>query len=121
MAEIYKMREMMNRRESIVRLSAGLGVTSVGMAGCNSLPGRLAKPKRKELMADLVIIGGGLGGCSAALSALRSGLAVVMTEETDWIGGQLTSQGVPPDEHRWIESFGCTRTYRKFRSAIRHY
>ena len=44
-----------------------------------------------------------------------------MTEETDWIGGQLTSQGVPPDEHRWIESFGCTRTYRKFRNAIRDY
>src|SRR5262249_6600951 len=44
------------------------------------------------------------------------------TEETDWIGGQFTSQGVPPDEHGWIEQFGCTRTYRQFRDAIReHY
>jgi len=112
---------MINRRESFVRLGAGLGVTSIGLVGCKSFSGRLAKPKRKELKADLVIIGGGLGGCAAALSALRSGLVVIMTEETDWIGGQLTSQGVPPDEHRWIESFGCTRTYRKFRSAIRDY
>lgn len=112
---------MMNRRDSFLSLGAGLAITSVGLAGCNSLSGRLVKPKRKELKADLVVIGGGLGGCAAALSALSSGLRVIMTEETDWIGGQLTSQGVPPDEHRWIESFGCTRTYRKFRNAIRDY
>ena len=112
---------MMNRRDSFLSLGAGLAITSVGLAGCNSLSGRLLKPKRKELKADLVVIGGGLGGCAAALSALSSGLRVIMTEETDWIGGQLTSQGVPPDEHRWIESFGCTRTYRKFRNAIRDY
>ena len=111
----------MNRRDSFLSLGAGLAITSVGLAGCNSLSGRLVKPQRKELKADLVIIGGGLGGCAAALSALSSGLRVIMTEETDWIGGQLTSQGVPPDEHRWIESFGCTRTYRKFRNAIRDY
>ena len=30
----------------------------------------------------------------------------VVTEETDWIGGQLTAQAVPPDEHAWIESYG---------------
>lgn len=46
-----------------------------------------------ELERDVVIIGGGLGGCAAALAALRNGLRVVLTEESDWIGGQLTSQG----------------------------
>jgi len=75
----------------------------------------------KELQADLVIIGGGLGGCAAALSALQSGKTVIMTEETKWIGGQITSQGVPPDEHPWIESFGATRSYRTFRKNIREY
>src|SRR3712207_8348422 len=53
------------------------------------------------------------GGCAAALAACRAGLRVVLSEETDWIGGQLTSQAVPPDEHPWIESFGCTRADRK--------
>ncbi len=76
---------------------------------------------KHELSADLVIAGGGVGGCAAALSALRKNLRVIMTEETDWIGGQLTQQGVPPDENRWIESFGGTRYYREFRSAIRDY
>jgi len=60
----------------------------------------------REMAADLVIVGGGTGGCAAALAALRNGLTVVMTEETDWIGGQFTQQAVPPDEHPWIESFG---------------
>ncbi|MFC5528106.1 FAD-dependent oxidoreductase [Cohnella yongneupensis] len=71
--------------------------------------------------ADIVVLGGGLGGCMAALAAAKSGLHVILTEETDWLGGQLTSQAVPPDEHRWIESFGCTRTYREFRERVRRY
>ena len=75
----------------------------------------------KEIKADLVIAGGGLGGCAAALSALRLGLTVILTEETDWIGGQLTQQGVPPDEHSWIETHGSTQLYRKFRTGIREY
>ncbi|TNJ61943.1 FAD-dependent oxidoreductase [Paenibacillus hemerocallicola] len=77
--------------------------------------------KHKELQADVAIIGGGTGGCAAALAAARLGKTVVMTEETDWIGGQLTSQAVPPDEHPWIESFGCTRSYRRFRETVRSY
>ena len=70
---------------------------------------------------DLVIAGGGLGGVAAALAALRSGLRVAVTEETDWIGGQLTQQGVPPDEHEWVESYGSTRWYRELRTGIRDY
>lgn len=73
------------------------------------------------LKADIVIAGGGLGGCAAALSALRNNLNVILTEETDWIGGQLTQQGVPPDEHQWIESHGATQLYRDFREGIRQY
>ena len=71
---------------------------------------------------EILIVGGGTGGCAAALSACRMGMTVIMTEETDWIGGQLTSQIVPPDEHPWIESFGCTQSYRRYRNLVRrHY
>ena len=46
----------------------------------------------------------------------------MMTEETDWTGGQLTQQAVPPDEHPWIEGFEGTKTYRdEFRSQVREY
>lgn len=70
---------------------------------------------------DLLIIGGGTGGCASALSACALGVKVAMTEETDWIGGQLTAQLVPPDEHPWIESFGCTATYREYREGVRRF
>ncbi|GGD59530.1 FAD-dependent oxidoreductase [Paenibacillus nasutitermitis] len=76
---------------------------------------------KRELHADIVITGGGTGGTAAALAAVKSGKTVIMTEETLWIGGQLTSQAVPPDEHPWIESFGCTRSYRQFREGVRQY
>ena len=75
----------------------------------------------KELRADVVIIGGGVGGVAAALAALRAGKTVILSEETDWIGGQFTAQAVPPDEHEWIESFGCTASYRRLRDDIRRF
>jgi hypothetical protein len=77
--------------------------------------------RARELRCDIAIIGGGVGGVAAALGALRNGQRVILTEETDWVGGQLTSQAVPPDEHAWIESFGCTGAYREYRNAVRGY
>lgn len=74
-----------------------------------------------DMHPDLVIIGGGLGGCAAALAACSKGLRVILTEETDWIGGQVTSQGVPPDEHQWIEAFGSTARYRSYRERVRRF
>jgi hypothetical protein len=75
----------------------------------------------KELQTQILIVGGGVGGCAAALSACESGLNVILSEESDWIGGQFTSQATPPDEHGWIESFGCTRNYRYFRERVRQF
>lgn len=74
-----------------------------------------------ERHADLVVVGAGTGGCAAALAALRTGLIVIMTEETSWIGGQLTSQAVPPDENAWIEHFPPTATYGDLRARVRDY
>lgn len=75
----------------------------------------------KELKTDVLVVGGGLGGIAAALGALRGGRSVVMSEEFDWIGGQLTSQAVPPDEHSWVEQCGVTRSYRALRAGIRQF
>ncbi|SCK05553.1 FAD dependent oxidoreductase [Streptomyces sp. WMMB 714] len=89
--------------------------------------GARAQPRKEntqampEIRADLVVAGGSLGGVAAALAACRLGRRVVLTEETDWLGGQLTSQAVPPDEHPWIEKFGCTASYRQLREDIRAY
>jgi hypothetical protein len=74
-----------------------------------------------EINTDICIAGGGVGGIAATLAATSLGFKVVLVEETDWLGGQLTSQVTPPDEHPWIESFGCTASYRRLRNLIRRY
>jgi len=70
---------------------------------------------------DVLVIGGGLGGVAAARAALTLGKTVVLTEAGDWLGGQLTTQGVPPDEHRWIEGEHVSAGYRELRERIRDF
>jgi hypothetical protein len=75
-----------------------------------------------ERKADLVVVGGGLGGVAATLAALRLGARVLLVEELDWLGGQLTAQAVPPDEHPWMEFVTGSESYAQLRRAIRaHY
>jgi hypothetical protein len=77
----------------------------------------------QDVACDVLVVGGGTGGVAAALASARAGRTVCLTEETDWIGGQLTAQGVAAlDEHDHIERFGGTRSYYALREAIRdHY
>src|SRR5258706_8241136 len=75
-----------------------------------------------EVQCDVLVIGGSLGGVAAAMRAAEMGADVVLVEETEWLGGQLTSQGVcTPDENRWIETGGGTASYRAFRERVRHH
>jgi hypothetical protein len=75
------------------------------------------------LYSDVLIVGASLGGVAAAIRAAAMGASVRLVEETEWIGGQLSAQGVcTPDENRWIESAGGTASYRAFRQRVReHY
>jgi len=98
----------MNRREFILYSASVLAIGN-------------SQAEARELECEIAVIGGGTGGYAAALAALRNGRRVILTEETRWIGGQLTAQAVPPDEHPWIEEFGCTRSYRAYRESVREY
>ncbi|RRB07351.1 FAD-dependent oxidoreductase [Larkinella rosea] len=115
----------MNRRNFIETVTVGsIAAPSILTAGTPSrTEPRWSAPFKSsnEFSADVVVAGGGLGGCAAALAALRSNLRVILTEETDWIGGQIAQQGVPPDEHQWIETHGATQLYRSFRTGVRDY
>ncbi|MFC7738681.1 FAD-dependent oxidoreductase [Roseomonas sp. GCM10028921] len=75
----------------------------------------------RDRHADILVVGGGLGGIAATLSALALGARrVVLTEEFPWLGGQLTSQGVPLDEGPWVESGIGSRSYAALREGIRN-
>ena len=62
--------------------------------------------KPREIRCDVLIAGAGAGGFAAALRASDRGHTVCLTEETDWIGGQITAGGVSAlDENRFIVSY----------------
>ena len=97
-------------------------------AGTSGVPARAAASPStakagtaRELKTDVLIIGGSFGGVAAALAAARMGSNVILTEETAWIGGQATTQGVPLDEHPWMEKFGRNQSYADFRTGVRAY
>lgn len=75
------------------------------------------------MKTPVLIVGGGTGGVAAALALASRSIPCILTEPTDWIGGQLTSQAVPPDENRWIEGKdnvqSATRSYLAYRNGVR--
>ncbi len=80
---------------------------------------------KRSLHVPILVLGGGTGGVAAAMTLARQGVRCVITEPTAWLGGQLTSQAVPPDENRWIEGVdgvtSATRSYLNFREHVRDY
>ena len=78
--------------------------------------------KPREISCEVLVAGAGAGGVAAALTFAERSHRVCLTEETDWIGGQLTASGVPAlDEHKFIEIAGGTRSYYALRDGIRHW
>ncbi len=76
----------------------------------------------EEISCDILVVGASTGGVAAALAAARGGHSVCVAEETTWIGGQMTAQGVSAlDENKYIETTAGTASYRKLRDGIRQY
>ncbi len=71
---------------------------------------------------DVVVIGGSAGGFAAALASAETGARTALVCNFAQLGGQLTTQGVcTPDEQQYIEAFGGTRRYMRFRTSVRSY
>ena len=112
----------MTGRRLFIKQCGWLGAGAIGPLWWNStLASGGIRNHGKEMRSDIVIIGGGLGGCAAALAACNLGSSVILAEPTDWIGGQVSQQAVPPDEHQWIEQAGRPESYARYRSKIREY
>jgi hypothetical protein len=73
-----------------------------------------------EKSYDVVVVGAGSGGTAAAIQAARQGRSVALVEETDWIGGQMTSAAVPTMDEGWANR--DSGLYFDFISRVRaHY
>ena len=73
-----------------------------GILLCLTAP-TLAQPSTisiKTEECDILIAGGGLAGSAAAYESLLVGKTVCMTEITDWVGGQISSQGTSALDER---------------------
>jgi NADPH-dependent 2,4-dienoyl-CoA reductase/sulfur reductase-like enzyme len=56
----------------------------------------VAAPPRnpdKTVNCEILVVGGGLSGVATAYEGLLAGRTVCLTEITDWLGGQISSQG----------------------------
>jgi hypothetical protein len=55
----------------------------------------------QNLEFDVVIAGGSTAAFAAAIASAESGARTALLEPTDWVGGQLTSSGVPAVDEAW--------------------
>ncbi|WP_460200993.1 FAD-dependent oxidoreductase [Scytonema sp. NUACC21] len=63
----------------------------------------IAAPPRnpdKTVNCDILVVGGGLSGAATAYEGLLAGRTVCLTEITDWVGGQISSQGTSALDER---------------------
>ena len=67
---------------------------------------------------DVLIIGGSTSGTSAGIAAARLGVKTLIVEETPWIGGMFTTQGVGACDGNHNLPSGI---WNEFREALRNY
>ncbi|MGF1602361.1 MAG: FAD-dependent oxidoreductase [Thermosynechococcaceae cyanobacterium] len=63
------------------------------IVGLIPTPVMAQQPADREVACDILVVGGGLAGVATAYEALLAGRQVCLTEITDWVGGQISSQG----------------------------
>lgn len=82
-------------------------------------------PEKLSAVYDVIVAGAGTGGWAAAVQAARLGAHVLLLEETDWIGGQMSAAAVTTmDEAGLWKKFPVRERgiYREFHEGmVNHY
>ncbi|HEY9761392.1 MAG TPA: FAD-dependent oxidoreductase [Trichocoleus sp.] len=119
-------------RSAIARaLASSLTLLSLPFSGLNANAQeagqrqlRLPSSFDATVECEILIVGGGLAGTAAAYESLLAGRTVCMTELTDWVGGQISSQGTTAlDESKQQRNLlFYSRGYKELRNRVeRHY
>ncbi|MGD1712339.1 FAD-dependent oxidoreductase [Dapis sp. BLCC M172] len=88
---------MLKKTKSIISLILSLFSLTPTIAPTLAAPPRTPD---KEETCEILVIGGGLSGAATAYESLLVGRTVCITEITDWVGGQISSQGTSALDER---------------------
>ncbi len=105
------------RRQRLISLLLGVGLLETLMPPVWAAPPR---PVDQEVACEILVVGGGLAGAATAYEGLLAGKTVCLTEITDWLGGQISSQGTSAlDERQTQRSLQFySRGYLELRDRI---
>ncbi len=100
-----------------------LAALGIGLSALLAAPLAIATPPRspdQTVECELLVAGGGFAGAATAYEALLAGRTVCLTEITDWIGGQVSSQGVSAldERSRQRSLLFYARGYNDFRRRV---
>ncbi|HEY9610313.1 FAD-dependent oxidoreductase, partial [Allocoleopsis sp.] len=103
-------------------ISLTLGIISL----TSFAPYAVAAPPRtpdKQETCEVLVVGGGLAGAATAYEGLLAGRTVCLTEITDWVGGQISSQGTSALDERPTQRSRLfySRGYLELRERIKNY
>lgn len=76
----------------LTTIFTGLGLSPLATAIAQTAPTASVTPD-ETIECEILVVGGGLSGVATAYESLLAGRTVCLTELTDWIGGQISSQG----------------------------
>ncbi|MBE9077086.1 FAD-dependent oxidoreductase [Romeria aff. gracilis LEGE 07310] len=110
------------RRYSARFLSALVAISSLAIPGRSSIA-EAAPPPDETVECELLIVGSGLAGAATAYESLLAGRTVCMTELTDWVGGQISSQGTSAldEAKRQRELLFYAAGYKELRQRIEEF
>ncbi|MCC6368735.1 MAG: FAD-dependent oxidoreductase [Bryobacterales bacterium] len=99
-----------------IRTCRSIGVAAPRLlgAGITLLALALYPQSPPPLPYDVIVVGAGAGGVAAALQAARMGSRVALIEDTDWVGGQMSSAGVSTMDEGHFFAANPTGIYREF-------
>src|SRR4029077_20917505 len=77
-----------NRRNFLARGAAGVGAVAIAGTGAQEAGAQTGNGIKWEYVADVVVIGAGVAGLPAAITARDNGASVIVVDENFDIGGR---------------------------------